>query len=72
MSSRYVLFFSTHHALWAEEVLKEAGFAPELVAVPRHLSSDCGYCVRLEAGEQAGIAAALAAAGIEVDRIESA
>ena len=69
MSAWYVLFFSTHHALWAESVLKEANLAPQLVAVPRQLSSDCGYCVRVAGGGVQVIAAALASAGVQYDRI---
>ncbi len=71
MSAWYILFFSTHHALWAESVLTAAGFAPRVVAVPRDLSSDCGYCVRSTAERPQDIAAVLQAAGVEFDRIEA-
>lgn len=69
MSDAHILFHSTHHALWAEQVLRDAGLAARVVSVPRELSSDCGYCVRIDA-EAAGAASdALAAAGVEVDRV---
>lgn len=69
MSSAHALFYSTHHALWAEQVLKEAGIEAKVVPVPRHLSSDCGYCVRLEATRMDQADALLRAAGVEVERI---
>jgi len=71
MTVLHVLFYSTHHALWAEEVLLAAGFAARAVAVPRQLSSDCGYCVRVTGGEAAAVAEALAAAGVEYERIHA-
>ncbi|HOX25304.1 MAG TPA: DUF3343 domain-containing protein [Candidatus Krumholzibacteria bacterium] len=69
MTTLHVLFFSTHHALWAEEVLRTAGMTARVVAVPRRYSSDCGYCVRVVEAPEPAIAAALAAAGVEYDRI---
>ncbi len=43
------LMISTGHAIRAESVLKQAGVACKLISVPRHLSSDCGVCVRVAA-----------------------
>ncbi len=43
-----VLFLSVSHALRAEKLLKEAGIPCKLIPVPRHLSSDCGVCLRFE------------------------
>lgn len=42
-----ILVYSTSHALRAEKVLGAAGIPCKLIPVPRHLSSDCGVCVRL-------------------------
>ncbi len=42
-----VLVYSTSHALRAEKVLQKAGIACKLIPVPRHLSSDCGVCIRI-------------------------
>ncbi len=47
MSLGVVLFPSTHFALRAEKLLKERGFSIKLIPVPRHLSSDCGVCMRI-------------------------
>jgi hypothetical protein len=40
------LFASVSHALRAEKILKEAGIPFKLIPVPRHISSDCGVCLR--------------------------
>ena len=42
-----VLFATSSHAIRAEKILKDVELTPRLVPVPRHLSSDCGLCVRL-------------------------
>ncbi|MBN1427001.1 MAG: DUF3343 domain-containing protein [Anaerolineae bacterium] len=42
-----VLFFSTSHALKGEKILCKAGIGCKLIPVPRHLSSDCGVCLRV-------------------------
>jgi hypothetical protein len=50
------LFPSVSHTLKAEKILKEQGIAHKLIPVPRHISSDCGVCLRV-AVEQQGFAA---------------
>lgn len=52
------LFPSVSHALKAEKILKAAGIAHKLIPVPRHISTDCGVCLRV-AVEQQDQAAAL-------------
>ncbi len=41
------LFPSVNHALKAEKLLKAAGVVHKLIPVPRHISSDCGVCLRI-------------------------
>jgi hypothetical protein len=41
-----ILFDSVHHALRSEKILKELGIPHKLIPVPRHISSDCGICLR--------------------------
>ena len=41
-----VLFQSISSALRSEKLLKKEGIAYKLIPVPRHLSSDCGVCIR--------------------------
>ena len=45
-SYRVVLFQSVNGALRAEKLLKKEEIAYKLIPVPRHLSSDCGVCLR--------------------------
>jgi len=44
-----ILFDSVHHALRSEKILKELGIPHKLIPVPRHISSDCGVCLRFTA-----------------------
>ncbi len=50
-----ILFHSTNYAIWAQNLLKENNIDCKMIPVPRDLSSDCGYCVRIspEDSEQA-------------------
>jgi Protein of unknown function (DUF3343) len=41
-----VLFKSVSHALKAEKILKGEGIPFKLIPVPKHISSDCGVCLR--------------------------
>lgn len=41
-----ILFDSVHHALRSEKILKDKGIPHKLIPVPRHISSDCGICLR--------------------------
>jgi len=41
-----ILFDSVHHALRSEKILKGMGIPHKLIPVPRHISSDCGVCLR--------------------------
>jgi len=46
-STSVVLFESISHALRSEKLIKAAQITCKLVPVPRHLSSDCGVCLRI-------------------------
>jgi hypothetical protein len=54
-----VLFQSVNGALLAEKILKKEGIAYKLIPVPRHLSSDCGVCLRFSSREESQIRKAL-------------
>ncbi len=41
-----LIFNSVSHALRSEKILKEKKIAHKLIPVPRHISSDCGVCLR--------------------------
>ncbi|HEY9162792.1 MAG TPA: DUF3343 domain-containing protein [Desulfomonilia bacterium] len=47
-----LLFNSVSHAMMAEKILKEEGISHKLIPVPRHISSDCGVCLRIELGDE--------------------
>jgi hypothetical protein len=55
-----ILFDSVHHALRSEKILKEMGVPHKLIPVPRHISSDCGVCLRFTADLRKQIDEALA------------
>jgi|MudIll2142460700_1097286.scaffolds.fasta_scaffold433358_2 hypothetical protein len=42
-----LLFESVSAALLAEKILKKKGVPHKIIPVPRHLSSDCGVCIRI-------------------------
>ncbi|MCX5852782.1 MAG: DUF3343 domain-containing protein [Deltaproteobacteria bacterium] len=44
-----ILFKSVSYALKAEKILKAEGIPFKLIPVPKHISSDCGICLRIEA-----------------------
>ncbi len=47
-----ILFHSTNLAIWAENELKNHEINCKVISVPRHLSSDCGYCVQIDADDK--------------------
>ena len=66
-----ILFFSNNYTIWASNVFKKKEISHKLIPVPRHLSSDCGYCVRFNSSDLTVIESLLSENGIEFDRIES-
>lgn len=64
-----VLFHSTSYALRAEKVLGNAGVDCKLIPVPRHLSSDCGVCVRVRRADREATRQALDEAGVEIEGV---
>jgi hypothetical protein len=64
-----VLFNSTSGAIRAEKLAKEAGITVKLIPVPRHLSSDCGVCLRCEAVDVLTLRSLLEKAEVEFEDI---
>ncbi len=60
---------STSHAIRAEKALKAAGLECKLIPVPRHLSSDCGVCVRIRRQDREEALHALEAAGVALEGV---
>ena len=65
----FVLFSSTSGAIRAEKLTKEAGLKVKLIPVPRHLSSDCGVCMRFESADADGVRSILDTARVEFEEI---
>jgi hypothetical protein len=53
------LFPSVSHVLKAEKILKARGTPHKLIPVPRHISTDCGVCLRVAVEQQELVAGAL-------------
>jgi len=64
-----VLVYSTSHAIRLESLLKAAGTSCRLIPVPRHLSSDCGVCLRFDDASRNVIDEILDQAGVEIQGI---
>jgi len=64
-----VLFPSTQVAIKAEKILKKAEIRIKLIPVPRHLSSDCGICLRFEFGAAQMVESSLASKGVRIEGI---
>ena len=63
------LFRSVHGAIAAEELLLSVGVAHKLIAVPRQLSSSCGFCLRFAWAERERVEAALSARPVGLERV---
>ena len=64
-----ILVQSTSHALKAERILMERGIPHKLIPVPRHISSDCGSCLRVNAADLERIRRLLEAHEVGVEGI---
>ncbi|MDP2953103.1 MAG: DUF3343 domain-containing protein [Chloroflexota bacterium] len=62
-----ILVPSVSHALKLEKVLCAQGIPCRLIPVPRHLSSDCGVCVRIERADDERVATVLKATPVEIE-----
>jgi hypothetical protein len=54
-----MLFKAVSYALKAEKILKQEGVPHKLIPIPKHISSDCGICLRFDPTLQSKIEAAL-------------
>ncbi|HHS97410.1 MAG TPA: DUF3343 domain-containing protein [Chloroflexi bacterium] len=64
-----ILVYSTAHALKAEKALQRAGISCKLIPVPRHISSDCGVCVRIRRADQEEALEVLESAGVGIEGV---
>lgn len=70
MSYSVILVDSTSHAIRIEKLLTQHQIICKLVPVPRHLSSDCGVCVRFVSEAKKTVEALIAAQSIQIQSIE--
>lgn len=70
MKKIVILFHSNNYAIWAKKVFERSGVSVALISVPRHLSSECGYCIETELQYQQRCTDILHDQSIEYDRIE--
>jgi hypothetical protein len=64
-----ILVHGTSHAIRAERVLFLAGIDSKLIPVPRHLSSNCGVCVRIARADQDRAVEALENARVDIEGV---
>ena len=64
-----ILVHGTSHAIRAEQLLHRADISCKLIPVPRHLSSNCGVCLRVERAEAEAARQVLEKARIEIEGI---
>ncbi len=64
-----ILVYSTAHALKAEKALQRAGISCKLIPVPRHISSDCGVCIRIRRADQEEALEVLESAGVGIEGV---
>lgn len=69
MPQGIVIFPSIHFALQAEKLLKSRGIPYKLIPIPRHISSDCGVCLRIPWEEKGDVLALLTQEGVKIDGI---
>jgi hypothetical protein len=62
-------FLGTYHVLKAERTLKKEGIEVELIAAPRHISTDCGICIRFGRVDEDQLKAILTNASLEITGI---
>jgi hypothetical protein len=64
LSEYYLVFYSVHHLLRAERLLRERRVPLTLVPIPRQITSDCGLAVKLDEEYLAAAGQVVAEAGL--------
>ena len=64
-----VIFYSTSAAIKTESLAKKVKLEVKLIPVPRHLSSDCGICLRFNSEDKQKIEEILKENKIEYENI---
>lgn len=66
-----ILFFSSNYSFKGSNVLKKNSIEHKMTPVPRHLSSDCGLCVRINRSDTDIVKDLFDKTAVEFDRIEN-
>ena len=64
MTNRILVFDTTHHAMWAEELVREQGVAVEVVPAPEGVDAKCGMALEVLPDSLEDLQALLAKEGI--------
>ncbi len=70
MEYSVILFYSNNFAIWTSKLMERNHFECKVIPVPRSLSSDCGYCVRIKTDDLDQIMPLIEEQGIEFDRVD--
>ena len=65
----HITFFGTYMVLKAERLIKQAGISVDTVAAPRHISTECGICIKLASADRERALAVLAEADMEISGV---
>jgi len=64
-----ITFYSSHHAIQAETVLKAANFEVLLIPGPKEISPNCGVALQCNYEERESLMAALKAKGVKFEAV---
>jgi len=64
-----VLFYSNNNVIWAKEIFQKREINCRMRSVPRHLSSDCGYCLEINQTDELVVEEILINENIEFQEI---
>lgn len=67
-----ILVHSTSHAMRVEKLLRDQSIACKMIPVPRHISSDCGVCIRITQQDVGAARRAIEACGVEIEAVHPA
>lgn len=65
-----ILFHSNNHSIRMSNILKKNAVDHKMIPVPRHLSSDCGYCVRIKSSDIDAVTKLIEQNNVEFDKIK--
>lgn len=68
--NRIVVFDTTHHALWAEEVARDQGIAVEVVPAPEGVDAKCGMALEVMSASYGDLTKLLEQEGIPFKEYE--